>query len=51
MIAARTKRLSRLQAIMLTPRGVGKINVTCGLRDLGIQMIALPSREHVTMLS
>ncbi|RID74814.1 hypothetical protein BRARA_B01893 [Brassica rapa] len=42
MIAARTKRLSRLQA---------KLNITCDLRDLGIQMIALPSREHVTMLS
>lgn len=30
---------------------LAKLNVTCDLRDLGIQMIALPSREHVTMLS
>lgn len=30
---------------------LAKLNVTCNLRDLGIQMIALPSREHVTMLS
>ena len=25
--------------------------LTCDLRDLGTQMIALPSREHVTILS
>lgn len=25
--------------------------LTCDLRDLGIQIIALPSREQVTMLS
>lgn len=25
--------------------------LTCDLRDLGIQMIALPSREQVTILS
>lgn len=30
---------------------LAKLNITCDLRDLGIQMIALPSREHVTMLS
>lgn len=28
-----------------------KEELTCDLRDLGIQMIALPSREQVTILS
>ncbi|AEC06362.1 unnamed protein product [Arabidopsis thaliana] len=30
---------------------LSKSDVTGELRDLGIQMIALPSLEHVTMLS
>ncbi|KAF8089725.1 hypothetical protein N665_0498s0026 [Sinapis alba] len=69
MIAASTKRLSRLHIIILTPRGVGrnlwrgpprgdfpyKCNIekklTWNLRDLGVHIIALPSREQVTMLS